>query len=314
LDGKMSRKMKARFDGRAWLIAAVLAWLLPLGPADAADAADAADTAATRLDVVASFSILADMVREVGGDDVAVHTLVGPDGDAHEYEPRPTDARTLGAARVLVVNGLGFEAWLPRLVQAAGFKGATVVASQGVAPRMLGNVQDPHAWQSLSNGVIYVRNIAAGLSAADPAHAQDYQARAQAYAGRLQALDARVRQVFAALPAQRRRVVTTHDAFGYFGQAYGVTFISAEGLSTDAEPSAASVARIVDQVRREHVPAVFFENISNTRLLERIAQETGTRIGGTLYSDALSRPGTPGATYVGMFESNLKQFQAALAP
>ncbi|MNK07269.1 Manganese ABC transporter substrate-binding lipoprotein precursor [compost metagenome] len=320
-------------------------------------AAMGAAPAAEPLKVAASFSILGDIVREVGGADVSLATLVGPDGDAHAYEPTPGDAKKLAAARVLFVNGLEFEAWLPRLVKSSGFSGQTVVASQGVAPRKFaghddegeghgdsgdhghghGNEQghdhdhdhehgdghkdghhhgdaDPHAWQSLANGVIYARNVAEGLAAADPARAQAYRLRAKAYIERLESLDASVRKTFAAIPAARRKVVTSHDAFGYFGDAYGVTFIPAMGVSTDAEPSAGEVASIIEQVRREQVPAVFVENISSPRLVQQIARETGAKVGGTLYSDALSKPGQPGATYLEMFEWNVRQLAAALQP
>jgi len=286
------------------------------------------------LKVVASFSILGDMVKQIGGNDVQLDVLVGPDGDAHEYEPTPADARRLAAAQVLVVNGLGFEAWLPKLVRASGFKGTTVVASEGVTPRDFGadasgghdhvhtgdkhgghdhegNV-DPHAWQNLANGARYARNIGAALAAADAAHADAYRQRAEAYAARIEALDVRVKQAFESLPPERRRVVTSHDAFGYFGDAYRMTFISAMGISTEAEPSAADVARIIGQIRQEKVPAVFFENVSSPKLAQQIARETGARVGGTLYSDALAKPGLPAATYLGMFEWNLSQFMAAL--
>jgi zinc/manganese transport system substrate-binding protein len=286
------------------------------------------------LKVVASFSILGDMVKQIGGNDVQLDVLVGPDGDAHEYEPTPADARRLAAAQVLVVNGLGFDAWLPKLVRASGFKGTTVVASEGVTPRDFGadvsgghdhvhtgdkhgghdhegNV-DPHAWQNLANGARYARNIGAALAAADAAHADAYRQRAEAYAARIEALDVRVKQAFESLPPERRRVVTSHDAFGYFGDAYRMTFISAMGISTEAEPSAADVARIIGQIRQEKVPAVFFENVSSPKLAQQIARETGARVGGTLYSDALAKPGLPAATYLGMFEWNLSQFMAAL--
>lgn len=297
--------------------------------------------AAPPLQAVASFSILGDIVREVGGDDVQLTTLVGPDGDAHEYEPTPADAKKLAAANVLFVNGLDFEAWLPRLVKASGFAGQTVVASKGVTPRKFAGHghdhgdkdhdhgqahghggeaghshgdADPHAWQNLANGVIYARNVADGLAAADPAHADAYRKRADAYIARLQAADAAVRKTFAAIPAERRKVVTSHDAFGYFGDAYGVEFISAVGISTAAEPAAGDVARIIEQVKREKVPAVFVENITSPRLVQQIARETGAKVGGTLYSDALSKPGQPGATYLDMFEWNVRQLAAALQP
>lgn len=321
-----------------WLGALSLAVCAPL--ARAADAPPAGP-----LRVVASFSILGDMVRQIGGGDVKVDTLVGPDGDAHEYEPTPGDARALNAARLLVVNGLNFETWMNRLVKTANFKGTIAVASDGVTPRHfddddIGGVVgsdagqhasahaghgaaahaghatslDPHAWQSLANGVLYARNIGAALAKADPAHADAYRQRTDAYVAKIEALDQRVKQAFAALPPDRKRVVTSHDAFGYFGQAYGVTFISTMGISTDAEPSAADVARIIDQVKLEKVPAVFLENVSNPRLGQRIAHDTGAKLGGTLYSDALAKPGLPASTYLGMFEWNLSAFMAALKP
>jgi len=298
--------------------------------------------AAEPLKAVASFSILGDIVREVGGNDVSLTTLVGPDGDAHEYEPTPGDAKKLSAARVLFVNGLEFETWLPKLTKASGFAGQTVVASQGITPRKFAGDghggkhdahdhdhdhdhdhkdghhhhgdADPHAWQSLANGVIYARNVAEGLAAADPAHAEAYRQRATAYIAKLDALDARAKQTFGAIPAERRKVVTSHDAFGYFGDAYGVTFISAMGVSTDAEPSAGEVARIIEQVKRDKVPAVFIENITSPKLVQQIARETCAKVGGTLYSDALSKPGQPGATYLEMFEWNVRQLAAALQP
>nr|WP_167351743.1 metal ABC transporter substrate-binding protein [Achromobacter piechaudii] len=300
--------------------------------------------AAEPLKVVASFSILGDIVREVGGKDVSLTTLVGPDGDAHEYEPTPGDAKKLSAAQVLFVNGLDFETWLPKLTKASGFAGKTVVASQGVTPRKFAQAAagdkhddhdhehdhdhdhdhgdghhhhgdaDPHAWQNLANGVIYARNVADGLAAADPARAEAYRQRAAAYITRLQALDTSTKATFAAIAADRRKVVTSHDAFGYFGDAYGVSFIPAMGVSTDAEPSAGEVARIIEQVKRDKVPAVFVENISSPKLVQQIARETGAKVGGTLYSDALSKPGQPGATYLEMFEWNVRQLAAALQP
>jgi zinc/manganese transport system substrate-binding protein len=277
--------------------------------------------------VVASFSILGDMVRQIGGEHVELATLVGPDGDAHMFEPTPADAEKLAGARLLVVNGLDFESWLPRLVEASGFAGTTVVASEGVRPRSLDEAEehehagdghhhghhDPHAWQNLANGVIYARNIGRALAEADPAHAEDYRRASEAYASRLQDLDGEVRAGIAAIPAERRKVVTSHDAFGYFGDAYGITFIAPVGRSTEAEPSAFDVARIIDQIRQESISAVFVESISNTRMIEQIAQETGAAIGGALYSDALTGPDGDAPTYEKMFAWNVLQLTRAMA-
>ncbi|MBB3950516.1 metal ABC transporter substrate-binding protein [Aureimonas jatrophae] len=288
--------------------------------------------------VVASFSILGDMVREIGGEHVAVTTLVGPDGDAHVYEPKPSDARALGAADLLVVNGLRFEGWLPRLVDTAGFKGHEVVATDGLAPIPFAGedehdhtedaahdheaehaahehgVDDPHAWQNLANGVVYAQNIVKGLTEADPAHAADYQAKGNSYVAAIQALDREVRSRLDAIPEARRKVVTSHDAFGYFGKAYGIAFIAPEGVSTEAEASAADVAQIIHQIRDENITAVFVENVTDPRLIDRIVAETGAKVGGTLYSDALSGPDGPASTYLAMFRNNLAQIVAALQP
>jgi zinc/manganese transport system substrate-binding protein len=283
------------------------------------------------LKVVASFSILGDMVRQIGGERIDLTTLVGPEGDAHVYEPTPADAKTIAAARLLVVNGLGFESWLPRLIEASGFSGETVVASRGVVPRPIDGrheehaeaddeghghhhgADDPHAWQDLGNGVIYARNIGSALAAADPANAAQYARATEAYVARLQALDAEVKAKLAAIPADRRTVVTSHDAFGYFGDAYGVTFVAPVGNSTEAEASAADVARIIDQIRHENISAVFVENVSNTRMIDQIARETGATIGGALHSDALSGPTGDAPTYERMFAWNVLQLTHAMA-
>ena len=208
-------------------------------------------SAAAPLKVVASISVLGDMVRNVGGDRVQVATLVGPDGDPHAFEPRPADAKALATADLVVVNGLALEGWLDRLVKASGYKGSVVTAAESVRPREMDEggktVPDPHAWQDLANGETYVRNIAAGLEAADPAGKADYERNAQAYLARLGAEDAKVRDEIARVPEAKRKVVTSHDAFGYFGAAYGVEFAAPEGISEDAEPSAADMRRLIEQ-------------------------------------------------------------------
>ena len=298
---------------------------------------------ADKVHVVTSFSILADLVRAIGGEAVDVVSLVGPDGDAHVFEPTPQDARTLQRARVLVTNGLGFESWMARLKQSAGFKGQEVVATQGVEPRRLtahahGDAKepahrdgkrsrsesghghghdhgdrDPHAWQNPLNVVIYAQNIADGLAKADPPRAAGYRERATAYAADLKALDARIRETLAALPPDRRSVVTTHDAFGYYADTYGLRFVPARGPSTEAEPSARDIAALIDQIRKEKIPAVFIENIADPRLMEQLTRETDAVIGGRLYSDALSRPGGPAASYVQLMETNTAELFKALS-
>lgn len=296
--------------------------------AAAAAGGDAPGRAALR--VVASFSILGDMVRQIGGARVDLQVIVSPDRDAHGFQPRPSDVGALRGGPLVVRNGLGFEPWLDRLLRAAGHRGPIVTATEGITPRAMdatgghdqgradderrgpphagarhGGVPDPHAWQDLRLGRIYARTIAAGLAAADPAGAAHYRASAEAYVARLAALDAWVRAQIATVPEARRKVVTHHDAFGYFGAAYGVRFLAPQGVSTEAEPSAAEVARLIRQIRAEGITAVFLETMTNPATLRRLAREAGVRVGGRLYADALSPPDGPAPTYEAMFRHNL---------
>ncbi len=346
--------------------------------------------------VVATFSILGDMVERIGGEHVAVTTLVGPDGDTHVYQPTPTAARAVSEADVLVVNGLQFEGWLDRLIDASDFDGMRVVATEGIEPIAFDDDHgdshddehgheehaetghddehgheehaeaghddehgheehaeaghddehgheehaeaghddehgheehaeadhdhhdhgafDPHAWQSLGNAVIYVDNITAALAQAGPANAADFYQNRAAYVAEIEMLDAEIREIVAGLPADRRIVVTSHDAFQYFGRDYGLTFLAPQGLSTESEASAQGVARLIERIRDEGISAVFLENVADGRLLEQIANETGATIGGTLYPGALSGPDGPAPTYLDMMRHNATTLAQALAP
>jgi len=273
-----------------------------------------------RINVVATFSILGDLVKNVGGDRVEVATLVGPNSDTHVFSPTPGDAKKLGAAKVVFVNGLGFEGWLTRLVKASGTKAPTVVAGRGVKTRKMEDedhpgrmVTDPHAWQSIANTKVYVTNIRDALNKFDPAGAGTYASNAKAYLAKLDALEQEVKAAIAKIPADRRKIITTHDAFGYFGDAYGIEFISPEGVSTDAEPSAKEVAKIIAQIKKQKTPAVFLENVTDPRMMQRIAKESGARIGGTLYSDALSERNGPAGSYLDMMRNNVRELAKALA-
>ena len=285
---------------RIWLVA--LALLAVATPARAAD----------RLNVVASFSVLGDLVRNIGGDKVDVTTLVGPDGDAHVYVPTPADAKRIAGARLVFVNGLGLEGWLPRLVQSAGGKAKIVTATAGIAPLKLGGGADPHAWQSPLNVRLYVANIRDALIAADPTGAEAYRSNAEGYLAKLDALVAEVRQAVAQLPENRRKVISTHRAFGYFAAAYGIEFIAPLGVSTESEASARDIAAIITQIRSAKIPAVFLENISDPRLIRQIAAETGARVGGTLYSDSLTTEKGDSPTYIDMVRHNIKALTSAL--
>jgi len=294
-------------DRRSVMLAALIG-LLAAGSARADE----------RIHAVATFSILGDLVRNVGGDRLEVTTLVGANGDAHVYEPSPADAKRLAAARIVFMNGLGFEGFMARLVKASGTKAVVVVASTGVTPRQMGHGEpghasiDPHAWQSVANAKIYVANIRDALATADPAGTAVYEANATAYLARLDALESEVREIVARIPADRRRIISTHDAFGYFSEAYRLEFIAPQGVSTEAEVSARDVARIISQVRKQKIPAVFLENVSDSRLVRRIAEETGAKIGGTLYSDALTDENGEAPTYIDMVRHNIRTLSAAL--
>ncbi len=266
-----------------------------------------------RVSVVASFSILGDFVRNVGGDHVNVTTLVGPDGDVHVYTPAPADARKVAEAKLLIVNGLGLEGWLPRLLQSSGSKAPIVIATYGIAPLKAGSDADPHAWQSVANAKIYVANISDALAAADPAGAEAFRENAKAYSTKLDGLDREVREAVARIPPDRRKVISAHGAFGYLAAAYGIQFIAPLGVSTESEASARDIARIITQIKTEKIPAVFLENISDPRLIRRIAAETGARVGGTLYSDSLTGEKGDAPTYIELVRHNIKALTSALA-
>ncbi len=283
-----------------------------------------------KLPVVASFSILGDFVRQVGGDRVSVTTLVGANGDAHVYSPTPADAKTMAAAKLIVVNGLKFEGWMTRLIKSSGAKATIATATTGIAPlkgdddhgkaghshgQASGHDHDvdPHAWQSVANAKIYVANIRDALVKADPAGKDAYETNAARYLAQLDALEGEIRAAITRIPADRRKAITSHDAFGYFVKAYGVAFIAPQGVSTEAEASAKDVARIIRQVKAEKVPAVFLENVTNPRLVEQIARESGAKVGGRIYSDALSDAAGPAGTYIAMMKHNISEIEKALA-
>jgi len=268
--------------------------------------------AAERLNVVASFSILADFVRNVGGDRINLTTLVGADGDVHVYTPAPSDAKRVAEAKLVIVNGLGLEGWLSRLVQSAGSKAQIVTASAGIVPLKLGAAADPHAWQSVPNARVYVTDIANALAAAAPDDADVFRARAKAYLEKLETLDREVREAVAKIPPERRKVISTHDAFGYFSAEYGVQFVAPLGVSTETEPSARDIAAIIGQIKAQKIPAVFLENISDDRLIRRIAAETGAKVGGTLISDGLTGEKGSAPTYIDMVRHNIKALTSAL--
>lgn len=264
------------------------------------------------MQIVASFSILGDMVEEVVGDLATVTTIVGPDADAHVYQPSVADARAVAQADIIFVNGLGFETWSDTLIAESGTKAASFVATDGITPVEVEGEIDPHAWNSLPNGAIYVGNIANVLVEAMPEHADEIKANAEAYIAQLEALDAETREKLAELPADRRTVVTAHDAFGYLADAYDLTFLAPVGIDTEAEPSARDLAVLISQLKEQGAAALFVENITSPALVQQISDETGIAIGGRLFSDALSERGGPATSYLAMFQHNLSTLLDAL--
>ncbi len=282
-------------------IATVLA-----GPAAAAD----------RIKVVASFSILGDMVAAIARDKAEVTTLVGPNSDAHMFEPSPADAKAVNEADLIFVNGLGLDGWMERLAAAAGSHVRIVTATAGIRPRTMeedgAQTVDPHAWQDLKNGVAYAQTIASALSEADAVNAESYRSAADTYIRELEELDREVRRQIETVPEEKRRVITSHDAFGYFGAAYGVDFLAAEGINTEAETTARNLARLMDQIKDKGIKALFIETIADPRMMEMIATETGAEMGGALYSDALSEPSGPAPHYTDMFRANVPKLVSAM--
>jgi zinc/manganese transport system substrate-binding protein len=308
----------------------------PIGAALVLLSLSGAPQAADKAKAVASFSIIGDMVKQVGGDRVEVTTLVGADEDSHVFSPTPAHARMLAGADIFFVNGLGFEGWMERLEKSSGFNGTTVVVSRGVKWRNLEGDNhyeeagrdnherrpgrhhhhgdtDPHAWQDLKNGEVYIVNIRDALIDLDPDGKEIYEANAVKYIKAIDEEDKAVKAAMAKLPPQHRRVITSHNAFGYFASAYGLEIIAPEGVSTESEASAQDVAKIIRQIRKEHIPAVFLENVTDRRLLDQIARETDAEVGGALYSDALSGPNGPAPTYLDMFRHNVRTLTSALS-
>jgi len=302
-------------------LATLTAAALALGCLTSVQAAEPA------MPVVASFSILGDLVSQVGGDRVKVDVLVGPGADAHVFQPKPAQAKTVAQAKVVFVNGLGFEGWLPRLLKSANVKAKPVIVSAGITPLDSQEAeptgkhghghdhhdeQDPHAWQSVANTVQYVSNIAQGLCAADAAGCDSYRKNAAAYTAQLNKLDSNIQTAWAAIPPAQRKVITSHDAFGYYASAYGVKFLAPQGVSTDSEASAKGVSKLIRQIHAENIRALFVETISNPRLIEQIGRETGVKPAGELYSDTLSATGGPAATYLDMMRHNTRLLTGAI--
>ena len=264
------------------------------------------------LKIVASFSIIGDMVKQIAGNDADLKTLVGANGDAHEYEPTAADAKTIAQADIVFINGLGLEGWIERLIKSSGYKGKVITLTAGITPLKKGTHEDPHAWQDIENAKIYVRNISATLQTANPTQSKKYKENTDAYINKLTEVDGWVKQKISKIPPEKRKVISMHDAFQYFARQYGIEFIAPLGNSTESDVSAADMARIIDAVRKRHITAIFLENMTDSRLIKQLESDAKAHIGGTLYSDALSEPDGPAADYIGLFRHNVAALTAAM--
>ena len=269
--------------------------------------------ASAKIKVVSTFSILGDMVQNIGGNNIELTTLVGANGDGHVYEPTPADAKSVAAADVVFVNGLGFEGWIDRLVKASGYKGKVIIATKGIKDLKFEGEHDPHAWQDLSNGRIYIKNIKNALIDLDPKNSDLYKKNFIAYDKILESMDKSTKEKFADIPKKNRKVITSHDAFLYFGRAYGIDFRSPVGVTTESEPSAGELAALITEMREDEIKALFAENITDPRLIKQLAREVNAQIGGTLYSDALSDNSEPANTYINMFKYNVNELATILS-
>jgi zinc/manganese transport system substrate-binding protein len=261
-----------------------------------------------KISVIASFSILGDFVKNIGGERINLNTLVAAGADAHVYSPTPNDAQKLLQAKIVFINGLKFESWMDRLVSSSGTKAKIITATKGI--NLIQN--DPHAWQNIANAKIYITNIRDALIEADPAGKATYETNTSAYIAKLDALEIETKVTLAKIPAAKRKIITSHDAFGYFAKAYTIDFIAPQGISTDAEASAKDVARIIRQIKAQNITAIFVENMTDPRLMKRIASETGAKIGGSLFSDSLSDDKGKASTYIDMMRHNVEQISQAL--
>ena len=269
--------------------------------------------ATAKIKVVSTFSILGDMVQNIGGKNIELTTLVGANGDGHVYEPTPADARSIASADLVFVNGLGFEGWIDRLVKASGYKGKVIIATKGIKDLKFEGELDPHAWQDLSNGRIYIKNIKNALIDIDPKNSDLYKKNFIAYDKILESMDKSTKEKFADIPKKNRKVITSHDAFLYFGRAYDIDFRSPVGVTTESEPSAGELAALITEMREDEIKALFAENITDSRLIKQLAREVNAQIGGTLYSDALSDNSEPANTYINMFKYNVNELATILS-
>lgn len=269
--------------------------------------------------IVTSFSVLEDMVKTITGPLCKVQSIVGPNQDAHVFEPKPTTNALILGADAVIINGLGFEGWMDRLLKASSYRGPVITATQYIKPRYLhqpdrqeASVPDPHAWHTIPNAILYIQALTETLSKIFPFHQASFKKNADIFQKQLWHIEQSIQTRLSAIPLDKRRVITAHDAFGYMGQHYQITFLSPVGISTEAEPSARQIAALINQIRHSGIRALFIENSANTKIMQQIADETGVKIWGQLYSDALSLPDEPAPTYIDMIRHNMSILIASM--
>jgi zinc/manganese transport system substrate-binding protein len=318
-----------------------------LATLSSADTGDTPNSASGKqpVKVTATTSIIADLVQNVGGDHVDVYTILAPGTDAHTYSPKPSDVQAVAESQILFRNGLGLETWLDPMIQNAGGSRPIVVVSDGLTPltdfkaehddeehideagsapdtvkdgeeneERPGTEPDPHMWFDVQRTIGYVENIRDRLKQLDPANAPAYEANADTYIDQLEQLDTEILQWVGTVPPERRKLVTSHDNFGYFAHRYGFEIVGSvlQSFSTEEQPSAQQIVELVEQIKEQQVPAIFTENVSDPRLAEQVADEAGIDVVTNLYTDALGEPGSAGDTYIKMMRFNVQQIVEAL--
>lgn len=265
--------------------------------------------------VVTSASIFADMAQVISGDLVAVASVVPIGGDPHTYEPTPSDVQLIARANLILINGLTFEGWINEMIENSGTRASVALITEGleaIASEEYQNSSDPHAWMSAKNGLTYVANIRDALIRLDPANAEIYRFNAGLYSLQLKDLDLYIQAQIARIPEYKRLLITSHDAFRYYGRQYGIQVEATLGTSTDAEVRTQDVARLTQLIRERQVPAIFVESTVNPKLIRQIASDQNVQIGGSLYADSLGEPGGVADTYLKMLQHNTDVIVAGL--
>lgn len=273
------------------------------------------ENSSDKIKTVSTISIINDMVKNIGGDKVETHLICAIGTDPHSYIPKPSDPREISKSDIVFNNGIGLEHWIEQMIRNAGGDRPVIIVSEGITPiRDEAGFEDPdpHAWFDLENAQVYAKNIASGLIAIDPENESYYQANLERYLSELDEAHNWAKQQISEIPQVARVLITSHDAFRYFGKTYGLEVHGLQGISTESKPRTEDVKNIIDLIKEKNLKAVFIETTVNPALLQQITNETGAVIGGTLYSDSIGEPGSDGETFINAFKSNVSKIKNAL--